>query len=295
MGGVGGVGGMGGMTPVREFDVEVAPGRVVHAYDTADDGADLAVVWHHGTPNVGAPPAPLFPVAERLGLRWVSYDRPGYGGSTPRPDRSVGSAAQDVAAVADALHLATFAVVGHSGGAPHALACAARLPDRVLGVVASAGLAPFGAEGLDWFAGMAASGVRSLRAAAAGREAKERFEASGAPYDPEFTPADLAALAGPWSWLDGVVRAGTARGPGPLIDDDLAYVRPWGFDVATVTAPVLVVHGEADRVVPSAHGRWLAAHLPGAELWLRPGGHISVLDAAEDALAWLRVHALGLA
>jgi pimeloyl-ACP methyl ester carboxylesterase len=183
-------------------------------------------------------------------------------------------------------------VMGHSGGGPHALACAALLPDRVLGVVSGAGLAPYGAEGLDWFAGMAASGVESLRAAAAGRAAKERHEASGAEYDPEFTPADLTALSGPWSWLGDVVGPAMAAGPAALIDDDLAYVAPWGFDPALITAPVLLLHGGRDRVVPSSHGEWLARRCPAAELRLFPDdGHISVLNHGADALDWLGVHA----
>ena len=143
----------------------------------------------------------------------MSYDRPGYGGSSPNPNRDVGSAAADVAAVADALGIERFAVMGHSGGGPHALACGALLPERVVAVVSMAGLAPFGAEGLDWFDGMIDSGVASLRAAAAGRAEKERYEASGVEYDPEFTEADLAALAGEWAWLERVVGPALAAGP----------------------------------------------------------------------------------
>ncbi|MEU9834569.1 alpha/beta fold hydrolase [Streptosporangium sp. NPDC048047] len=234
-------------------------------------------------------PEPLFPAAERLGLRWVSYDRPGYGGSTPLPGRDIASAAACVSAVADALGIGRFAVMGHSGGAPHALACGALLPDRVLGVVGVAGMAPFDAEGLDWFEGMAPSGVASLRAASEGREAKERYETSGADYDPEFTPADHAALSGTWSWLNKVVGAAVKDGPGALIDDDLAYVAPWGFEPRRVRVPVLLVHGGRDRVVPAAHGEWLARRCPSAELWPRPDdGHISVLGSAESALEWLR-------
>jgi len=144
---------------VTESDLRLADGRTIHVYDNGAEEPDarLAVFWHHGTPNIGAPPEPLFPAAARLGIRWVSYDRPGYGGSTPHPGRDVASAATDVAAVADALGIGQFAVMGHSGGAPHALACGALLPERVLGVVSAAGLAPFGAEGLDWFAGMGQS------------------------------------------------------------------------------------------------------------------------------------------
>ncbi len=276
---------------VRTRDLALDDGRILHVYDTGgDDAGDrLPVVWHHGTPNIGSPPEPLFTAADRLGLRWVSYDRPGYGGSTPLPGRTVGSAATDVAALADALGIDRFAVVGHSGGAPHALACAARLPDRVLAVVAMAGMAPWGAEGLDWFTGMADSGVAALRAAAQGREAMERHHASGAEYDPEFTPADLAALSGRWAWLLSVVGPAQEAGPAAQIDDDLAYVSPWGFDPAQVLAPALLVHGGLDRVVPSSHSRWLAGRCPSAELRLFPDhGHVSLLDEAEEALDWLR-------
>ncbi len=219
----------------------------------------------------------------------MSYDRPGYGGSTPAPGRDIASAAADVAAVADALGIARFAVMGHSGGGPHALACGALLPERVVAVVSGAGLAPYDAEGLDWFAGMVPSGVASLRAAAAGRAAKEAYETSGTEYDPQFTAADLAALHGDWSWFDSVVGPATKAGPGGLIDDDLAYVSPWGFLPAQVTPPVLLLHGGRDGIVPAAHGEWLARHCPAAELRRYPeDGHISVLRHAESALAWLR-------
>lgn len=278
---------------VTEADLELGDGRRLHTYDTGTEGVGgrLTVFWHHGTPNIGAPPEPLFASADRLGIRWVSYDRPGYGGS-PGRDRDVASAAADVSSVADALGIDRFAVMGHSGGGPHALACGALLPERVLGVVSVSGLAPFGAEGLDWFAGMTASGVASLRAAAEGRAAKERHEASGAEYDPEFTPADLATLSGEWSWLGDVVGPAVEGGPGGLIDDDLAYVAPWGFDPAQVIAPVLFLHGGRDRIVPSAHGEWLARRCPSAELRLSPDdGHISILNSATGALGWLREHA----
>ena len=133
---------------VTQTDLELADGRTLHAYDTGTDNAAgrLAVFWHHGSLNVGAPPEPLFPAAEELGIRWVSYDRPGYGGSTPHPDRDVATAASYASAVADALGIDRFAVMGYSHGGSHALGCAALLPERVLGVVNVAGTAPFGAE-----------------------------------------------------------------------------------------------------------------------------------------------------
>jgi pimeloyl-ACP methyl ester carboxylesterase len=280
---------------VTESDVKLGDGRTLHVYDTGADDADgrLVVFWHHGTPNIGAPPEPLFPAAARLGIRWLSYDRPGYGGSTPYLGRDVASAADYVSCVVDALGIDRFAVMGHSGGGPHALACGALLPERVLSVVSVARLAPYGAEGLDFFAGMSTSGAASLRAATEGRAAKERYEAAGAEYDPEmFTPEDHAALSGAWSWVLDVVNPAVEAGPGGLIDDDLAYVAPWGFDPAQVIAPTLLLHGGRDRVVPSSHGEWLARRCPSAELWLSPDdGHISVLNSAAASMEWLREHA----
>jgi len=277
-----------------ENDLELGDGRTLHVYDTGpgDAGGRLAVFWHHGTPNIGTPPEPLFPASDRLGIRWVSYDRPGYGGSSPNPGRGVASAAADVSSIADALGIDQFAVMGHSGGGPHALACAALLPERLSGVVSVAGMAPFDADGLDWFAGMCDSGKASLRAAANGRAAKERYE-SEAEYDPQmFTPADHAALEGEWSWFISVVSPAMENGPGGLIDDDLAYVAPWRFDPAQVAAPVLFLHGEQDRIAPSSHSEWLARRCPSAELRLcQDDGHISVLSSGAAALGWLREHA----
>jgi len=204
----------------------------------------------------------------------------------------VASAAADVSSIADALGIDQFAVMGHSGGGPHALACAALLPERLSGVVSVAGMAPFDADGLDWFAGMCDSGKASLRAAANGRAAKERYE-SEAEYDPQmFTPADHAALEGEWSWFISVVSPAMENGPGGLIDDDLAYVAPWRFDPAQVAAPVLFLHGEQDRIAPSSHSEWLARRCPSAELRLcQDDGHISVLSSGAAALGWLREHA----
>jgi pimeloyl-ACP methyl ester carboxylesterase len=219
---------------VTQTDLELSDGRTLHVYDALADGADarLTVFWHHGTPNLGAPPEPLFPAAARHGIRWVSYDRPGYGGSTPHPGRDVASAAADVASVADALGVGRFGVMGHSGGSCHALACGALLPERVLGVVCVAGLAPFHAQGLDWFAGMVASGEARLRAAAAGRAAVQAHLAS-TEWDPgEFTPADHAAVEGAWSWLGTVAGNALEGGPDGQVDDELAYVAPWGSILA---------------------------------------------------------------
>jgi pimeloyl-ACP methyl ester carboxylesterase len=145
---------------MNEFDLDVDAGRTIHVYDLGGEG--FPVVWHHGTPNIGTPPAPLYGLAKRLGLRWVSFDRPGYGGSTRLVGRSVGSVAGDTQAVADALGLSRFAVMGQSGGGTYALGCGAALSSRVSAVVSLSGLAPFSAEGLDWYGGMIPSGRTAL-------------------------------------------------------------------------------------------------------------------------------------
>jgi len=270
-----------------ETDVQLDDGRTLHVYDTAAD-ADLVVIWHHGTPQIGEPPPPLVAAAPEHGIRWIGYDRPGYGGSTRQPGRGIASAAGDVAAVADALGVERFAVMGHSGGSPHALACAALLPDRVVSAVCLAGMAPIDADGLDWFARMAPSGTAELRAALDGYDALDALLAATEFDLEQFTPSDQAALAGTWGFLGASAGRASQGGPAPLIDDDIAYVRPWGFDVEQVRAPVLLVHGDADRIVPPAHSQWLARQWPAAELRLRPGdGHLSVLDGGLDAMAWL--------
>lgn len=267
-------------------DIRLRDGRTLRAYDATPEGpARMTVVWHHGSPQSGALLAPLVTSAAALGVRLVSYARPGYGGSTPAPGRDVAATAWDVAQLADALGLSRFAAMGASGGGPHALACAALLPERVVAVASLAAIAPpTGNE--DWYAGMASP--EGLRAATAGREARARQEEE-AEFDPaSFTDADWAALAGEWAALgDDAAQAGRAW-PGGLVDDDVAFARPWGFDLSEVRAPVLLVQGGQDRVVPARHADLLAAALPGAEVWRRPdAGHISVLDACPDVLAWL--------
>jgi pimeloyl-ACP methyl ester carboxylesterase len=279
---------------VTETDLALSDGRTLHVYDTGtgDGTTGLAVFWQHGTPSTGAPPEPLFASAAERGIRWVSHDRPGYGGSTPHPGRDVASAAADVASIADALGIDRFAVMGDSGGGPHALACAAVLPGRVLATVCVSGPAPFGAKGLDWFAGMTPSGAAEYRAAATGRVALEAYFAS-AEFDPEvFTPADHAAAFGAWSWMGTVAGQALATDQGGMVDDDLAYVTPWGCDPRQIGTPVLFVHGAQDRLVPSSHSTWLAQRCHTAELWLRPDdGHVSILNSSVMALDWLREHA----
>jgi len=273
-----------------ERDLPVGDGRTLHVYDTApQQSGRFCVVWHHGTPNLGMPPEPLFAAAERLGLRWVSFDRPGYGSSTVAPGRTMSSVAGDLAAVADALGLDQFAVMGYSGGGSYALGSAAALGDRVRAVVSLAGIAPYDADGLDWFAGMAASGVAALGTAAAGREVRAVLEAAAFTCANQFTAADLALFEGPWGWLGKITGPALDAGPYGQIDDDVSYTLPWGCDPGIIGAPVLLLHGTEDRIIPASHASWLAAYCPTAELGLCEGdSHFTIVAHAESGLEWLR-------
>ena len=289
---------------VTEIDIHTADGRALHAYDTRGGGTArspgapgfAAVFWLHGSPNIGSPPEPLFAAAEANGLRWVSYDRPGYGGSGPHDGRTVASAAADVAVIADALGVGRFAVLGHSGGGPHALACAALLPGRVIAAVSASAPAPLDADGLDWFAGWSPGIAAENRAAAGGRAALETHWAEAEPEEMNafFTEADIAALGDSWSWLAGVASQAMQQGSEGFLEDTLAGAKPWGFRPDAIRVPVLIMHGTKDKMVPYAHAEWLAAQCPAAELRaVQDAGHITVLDSVPEALAWLAARVRG--
>jgi pimeloyl-ACP methyl ester carboxylesterase len=249
-------------------NLTLSDGRVLVFYDTAPgSGLGLTIVWHHGSPQTGAALEPHLWAAAERGIRWVSYGRPEYGGSSPKPDRTIGDAAADVKELADALGLERFAVMGASGGGPHALAYAALLRDRVWAAATFASLAPFTTE-FDWFAGMTGGGP-SLRASQRGRGAREEFERTAEFDDDSFNALDYAGLENEWGSLTADVQRAASAGPAGLISDDLALGQSWGADLSTVTTPVLLVHGGGDRVVPVSHGHRLLERLPKAELWLR--------------------------
>ncbi|WP_086824472.1 alpha/beta fold hydrolase [Allokutzneria sp. NRRL B-24872] len=272
---------------VTQRDIEVGDGRVVRTYDTGGEGP--VVVWHPGSPTTGALFAPLPEIAAEHGVRMVSYARPSYASSTPHPGRAVASAAADVERIVDALGIERFATMGYSGGGPHAFACAAVLSERVTAAAGLASLAPYNGEEA-WFSGMVAE--EGLRSALKGRAARAAY-AEVEEFDPDiFTAADWAALSGAWAELGADAGQAGAAGHDGLVDDDVAFAEPWGFDLKAVSAPVLLVQGADDRVVPPAHADLLARELPGAELWARPGeGHVSVLNACSAATAWLLANA----
>ena len=274
------------------FTVYLADGRRLEVLAAGpDDG--LPLVMHNGTPIGLVAYAPMVDAAARRGLRLVMCARPGYGDSTALPGRRVADVTGDVAAVLDELGAPRFVTVGSSGGGPHALACAARLPARCLAAATMAGVAPFTAEGLDWLDGMGAENVEEIGAATAGEaQLTSYLEAEAASLStitgPEvadglgdlISAADKAAATGEFAdYLAASFRAAVRTGIAGWRDDDLAFASDWGFTMAEAGAgaPVAVWQGDQDMMVPWAHGNWLAVHIPGAVAHLLPGeGHLTL-------------------
>jgi pimeloyl-ACP methyl ester carboxylesterase len=236
--------------------------------------------------------------AER-GIRHAIYSRPGYAGSGRVEGRTVADCAGDVAAIADALGAGEILIEGGSGGGPHALACAALLPERVLAAASVAGVAPRDAQGLDWLAGMGREYLDEFGAAQAGGEAlagylqaqaNEMLGATGPQLHEALgdllSDVDANALSGDYArWLAQSVDAGLAPGIWGWFDDDLAFVKDWGFDLGSIERPVTIWHGAQDRFVPFTHGEWLAAHVPGAKARLREEhGHLSLLLSSYEEI-----------
>ena len=271
--------------------VQSADGRTLAVREAGDpDGRPVLV--HMGTPNSRLLYRRNAADAAAHGLRLISYDRPGYGGSAPSPGRNAADCARDVRAICAALDIGRLMTWGISGGGPHVLACAALLPDLVVAAASLASPAPYGADGLDWFAGMGQENVDDVRLmftdedAARQKMAKDRAEFLAAtPADLAdgmrtlLTPTDAAVLTGELAdWLTYSMKDGLAPGDQGWWDDGWAEVRPWGFEPAQISVPVLVVHGREDKFVPFSHGQWLAAHVPGAEARLLDhDGHLTLL------------------
>jgi pimeloyl-ACP methyl ester carboxylesterase len=281
--------------------VRMADGRRV-SVELSGDPHGSPVFLLHGMPGSRLGPRPRGMVLHHMGVCLISFDRPGYGGSDRLQGRKVADAASDVAAIADAYGFDSFAVAGRSGGGPHALACAALLPTRTTRVAVLVGLAPQGANGLDWYDGMTNSNVIDFTAAEAGHDAiagrlaatAERIRADPASLlmqlHDELPDLDRRLIA------DADIRRilvrshyeGLRTSADGWIDDVIAVCTPWGFSLADITVPVLIWHGEADVFSPVNHARWLASQIMHTTVVLqRRAAHFAALAALPEALRWL--------
>ncbi len=288
--------------------VPTSDGRELEVMTSGPPDA-FPLVYITGSPTaIAEDPAMAAWSAER-GWRLVGYSRPGYGESSRQPGRTVADAAADVATILDALGHDRFVVLGWSGGGPHALACAALLPDRCAAAATLAGVAPYDAEGLDWTAGMGAENVEEFMLAVTHPEqlwdviepqAPDLANVTG-PQVAEMLSGltdevDRAALTGEFAEVVAATfRRAVINGVGGWHDDDLAFAGPWGFDLTAITVPVSVWQGAHDLMVPFGHGEWLAAHIPTAKAHLYPDeGHLSLAAQMARILADLSERAGGV-
>ncbi len=250
------------------------------------DPGGLPVVFFHPTPGSRLDGAHTQPSP----LRVIAVDRPGYGRSDPLPDRTLLQVAGDVARLADALGLGSFAVAGISGGGPHALACAAALPGRVRCAAIVCGVGPLyemHAKGLLEVGQAPPTDAEVAAQAAAVRENAELIAQMGIAQSPAedrrlFTPERVAL------WVRSVTE-GTRVADG-MVSDYRAFTRPWGFEIASIRVPVGLWYGDQDPVVPLAQGRYLAQRLPRATLTVMSGvGHLGApLAALPEMTAFIR-------
>ena len=284
--------------PFRESDVAAAGGRTLRVAEYGDaDG--VPIVYCHGTPGSRLDRVP--DPAVYAGYRFVSYDRPGYGESSPDQGRNVAAVAADVAAIAATLGIERFGVFGVSGGGPHAIACGGLVGERVTRIAVRCGVAPLDDPEFDPLAGMAEVNIAEVTEARKGEEASAALldpQAAALAADPlaaiaemtkEVPEADKRHLARPEvrevvaESLAESVRQG-ARG---WIDDDIAFVSAWGFDLADVGVEVRLWQGELDVLVPRSHAEYLARKLPRATFELVPGHGHWMADHFPVSLAWL--------
>jgi len=286
-----------------EHRIPTPDGRILAVAEWGDPNG-RPVITFHGTPGsrIGYwTPEPE--IWARFGLRRLSFDRPGYGESTRLPGRSVADVVPDVVTIADHFGLRRFAVSGGSGGGPHVLACAALISDRVVRCLASVSVAPFDAEGMDFTAGMNDGNIREINAAREGEAALramieperdlmvERLSSGRSDFlgdDYEVPEADRIEMAKHQRAAAAHLLTAVAHGIDGWVDDDLAIVKPWGFDVANCRVPVVLAYGRQDMLVPAAHGDWLAEHVSGAVAWVDEGtGHMGNEAEMERDLGWL--------
>jgi len=265
------------------------------AYAEYGDPDDAPLVFCHGLPGSRIQGSLLREAAREHGVRVLAPDRPGIGRSGAAGVRPLGNWAEDVATLATHLDIDEYGVVGFSAGGPHALACAARTPERVTRcVVASGSPPPALADELDGFV-RAATGIGrySVHLALPLAWLLCRHVDGAARFtDVAADPRD-GDLANPRLGETGRVLLSDAReavqqGPRAVATEFAALGRDWGFDLGDVAVPTQVVHGALDEAVPVSVGEYVADSVPGAEFVVHEnaGHYLLLTEHADDIVAW---------
>lgn len=278
---------------VASKTLKLRDGRTL-AYAEAGDPAGAPVLFSPGLVSSRLMRHPDERIPAQVGLRLLTLDRPGVGLSTYRRGRTLLTWADDVAQLADALGIEQFGMVGYSGGGPYALACASKHPTRVRRVALLASIGPMADPAMRRVLREAGNGDKlkevglaqriphwllTLLATPQARAVRKDPEKAMATLPPGTPEADRAALANPafrQILLQDAVEAYRQGATGMATDFQL-LARPWGFNVTSIQVPVHVWQGEADRNVPPAVGRYLAATLPHCTATFLPDdGHVSI-------------------
>jgi pimeloyl-ACP methyl ester carboxylesterase len=280
-----------GMTDVR---IDRPDGRSLAVHDAGDPAGPVVVLCHPAPGSRLLDPDPGATAA--AGVRLVSVDRPGYGGSTPIPDGTVPTIpafADDVAAALDALGTGPAALVGWSAGGRIALAVASRRPDLARAVAVVATPAPH--EAVPWIPDAYLAQLNQLRADP-GHGAGVLAEVLAPTADPAAVgvlgagEADEGALCADPSRrarLEAMLAEAYAQRAIGVAADIVSYtVADWGFDPGAVAVPTTAFYGDADEIVTPAHGEWYIGRVPRARLRTVPGeGHLVAMTRWGEVLA----------
>lgn len=249
------------------------------------------VIHFHGTPGSRLERYADDPTTASLGVRFITFDRPGYGASTRTTNRGLLGCADDIAVLADQLQLETFCLHGFSGGGPYVLAAAWALRARVSASAILAGLGPL--DGADSFEGMAAGNVAEFSLARRDPLRLPAFleQRGDRPKTPE---RELDSLARMPSLLDTLIESQIEvkrQGWAGVISDDCALVAPWEFPIHEISSPVYLWHGSADTLVPLRHGQHVADLMPNSTLFRCPEeGHLDMFSHQREILSTLTKH-----
>jgi pimeloyl-ACP methyl ester carboxylesterase len=286
--------------PAEDGVLQLSDGRRLgYAQYGRPDGQPI--FYFHGHPGSRLEARFAHQAAAAAGFGVIALDRPGCGLSDAKPGRTLTDWPADVAEAADKLGYSRFFVAGASGGGPYALACAWRLPSRVIRAAVISGVGPYQVRGITrgmrwqnrvgfqlaarWRA-LAGVLMRSMRNSVVGRPERTVDALARA-----MSPADAEVVRRPEvrDVLIADLREAFRQGSDGATDDMVLLGRPWGFSLGEIEPEVYLWQGEADTLVPPAMGKYLAERIPHCHATVLPGaGHLLIIDRMPDLIEAFR-------